>query len=90
MDPTRGAASSHEDATDPQEESLRARPRERGGGQGHQEQRDAESHQELADQRLVSFAEQLGQVELEIVLYYRDEALSARVGEVIADMEGLK
>jgi DNA-binding transcriptional LysR family regulator len=47
-------------------------------------------HQELADQRLVSFAEQLGQVELEIVLYYRDEALSARVGEVIADMEGLK
>ncbi len=44
------------------------------------------TRQELDDQRLVSYADQLGQVELDIVLYYRDEALSARVGEVIADM----
>jgi DNA-binding transcriptional LysR family regulator len=44
--------------------------------------------QELDDRKLVSFAEQLGQVELDIVLYYRDEALSARVGEVIADLGG--
>jgi len=43
--------------------------------------------QELDDQRLVCYAELLGQVELDIVLYYRDEALSAKVGEVIADME---
>jgi len=47
-------------------------------------------HKELDDQRLVCFAEQLGQVELDIVLYYRDEALSARVGEVIADLESLR
>ncbi|MCP4471779.1 MAG: LysR family transcriptional regulator [Gammaproteobacteria bacterium] len=42
--------------------------------------------QELDDQRLVSYTHQLGQVELDIVLYYHDEALPARVGEVIADM----
>jgi len=47
-------------------------------------------HQELNEQRLISYADQLGQVELDIVLYYRDEALPARVGEVIADMEGLR
>jgi DNA-binding transcriptional LysR family regulator len=44
--------------------------------------------QELDDQRLVSYVDQLGQVELDIVLYYRDEALSARVGEVIAELGG--
>ena len=43
--------------------------------------------QELDEHRLISYADQLGVVDLDIVLYYRDEALSARVGEVIADME---
>jgi DNA-binding transcriptional LysR family regulator len=47
-------------------------------------------HQELDDRRLVSYAEQLGQVGLDIVLHYRDDGLSARVGEVIADIEGLR
>ena len=39
----------------------------------------------------VAFGHLQGQaVEREIVLYYRDGALSARVGEVIADVEGLR
>jgi DNA-binding transcriptional LysR family regulator len=42
--------------------------------------------QELAERRLLSYADVLGEVELDIVLYYRDEAMPARVGEVIADM----
>lgn len=41
--------------------------------------------QELADRRLVSCVAELGEIELDIVLYYRDEGLAARVGEVIAD-----
>ena len=43
---------------------------------------------ELDDGRLVSFAAELGQAELDIVLYYRDESLSAQVGEALADMAG--
>ena len=43
--------------------------------------------QELADGRLVSYAGELGQIELDIVLYYRDEGLAQQVGEVIAAME---
>jgi hypothetical protein len=42
--------------------------------------------QELSDRRLVSYAAELGQIELDIVLYYRDEGLAIQVGEVIADM----
>jgi len=39
---------------------------------------------ELAAGSLVSLGELLGEVELEILLYYRDEALAARVGQAIA------
>lgn len=42
--------------------------------------------QELADNRLVSYEAEFGSTELDIVLFYRDEALAARVGEVIAQM----
>ena len=42
--------------------------------------------QELAEGRLLSYAEELGEVELDIVLYYRDEGLAKQVGEVIAAM----
>ena len=45
--------------------------------------------QELADQRLVSCARELGEIELDIVLYYRDEGLARQVGEVIAAMQWL-
>jgi len=38
---------------------------------------------ELAEGSCVSFAPQLGEVDLDIVLYYRDEALPAKVGQVI-------
>lgn len=40
--------------------------------------------QEIADGRLVSYGAQLGEVELDIVLYYRAEALALQVGEAIA------
>jgi DNA-binding transcriptional LysR family regulator len=43
--------------------------------------------QELADRRLVSCAPELGEIELDIVLYYRDEGLARQVGEVIVAME---
>jgi len=43
--------------------------------------------QELSDRRLLSCAPQLGEIELDIVLYYRDEGLARQVGEVIAAME---
>jgi DNA-binding transcriptional LysR family regulator len=42
--------------------------------------------QELADGRLLSLAEQLGDIELDIVLFYRDAGLAARVGDLIAAM----
>ncbi|MCP4877022.1 MAG: LysR family transcriptional regulator [Gammaproteobacteria bacterium] len=42
--------------------------------------------QELVDGRLVSFESELGETELNITLYYRDEAFATRVGEVIAEM----
>jgi DNA-binding transcriptional LysR family regulator len=42
--------------------------------------------QELADGRLLSCADQLGEIELDIVLFYRDAGLAARVGELIAEM----
>ena len=45
---------------------------------------------ELADQRLVSYADEFGETELDIVLYYRDEELIAKVGDVIAEMDYLQ
>jgi DNA-binding transcriptional LysR family regulator len=39
---------------------------------------------ELQQGRLLSCAAELGEIELDIVLYYRDEGLAAEVGEVIA------
>jgi len=41
---------------------------------------------EITQGRLLPLGAELGEIELEIVLYYRDEGLAARVGEVIADM----
>ena len=41
--------------------------------------------QELADKSLVSFAALLGEVELDILLYYRAETLAIKVGEAIAE-----
>ena len=40
---------------------------------------------ELAENRVVSYAGELGQSELGIALFYRDNGLAARVGEIIAD-----
>jgi DNA-binding transcriptional LysR family regulator len=45
--------------------------------------------QELADQRLISCACERGEIELDIILYYRGEGLAKQVGEVIAAMERL-
>jgi DNA-binding transcriptional LysR family regulator len=45
--------------------------------------------QELADQRLISCARERGEIELDIIPYYRDEGLAKQVGEVIAAMERL-
>jgi DNA-binding transcriptional LysR family regulator len=42
--------------------------------------------QELADGRLLSCADQLGEIELDIVLFYRGAGLAARVGNLIAQM----
>jgi len=42
--------------------------------------------QELTDNRVVSFADRLGQCELDIALFYRNEGLAAQVGEVIAEL----
>jgi DNA-binding transcriptional LysR family regulator len=41
---------------------------------------------ELQQERLLSCAAELGEIELDIVLYYRDEGLAAEVGEAIAAM----
>ena len=43
---------------------------------------------ELARGRLVSYAEELGETGLDIVLYYRDQGLAAQVGGVIAELKG--
>lgn len=40
--------------------------------------------QEIDEQLLVSYAAQLGQTELDIVLYYRDTELALRVAEILA------
>lgn len=40
--------------------------------------------QQIADNTLVSYGAMLGEVELDIVLYYRAEALAVKVGEAIA------
>ncbi|MCP4387436.1 MAG: hypothetical protein GY802_04010, partial [Gammaproteobacteria bacterium] len=40
--------------------------------------------QEIADNSLVSYGALLGEVELDIVLYYRTETLAVKVGEAIA------
>jgi DNA-binding transcriptional LysR family regulator len=45
--------------------------------------------QELAEHKLISYAAEFGEIELDIVLYYRDEKLAARVGDVIAEMDYL-
>ena len=42
---------------------------------------------ELTEGSCVSFAALLGEVELDILLYYRDEALPAKVGQVIAGFQ---
>jgi DNA-binding transcriptional LysR family regulator len=42
--------------------------------------------QELADERLVSYEAEFGSTGLDIVLFYRDEGLAAKVGEAIAQM----
>jgi len=41
---------------------------------------------ELAQGRLLSCAAELGEIELDIVLFYRDAGMAAQVGEVIATM----
>ncbi len=41
-------------------------------------------HQEIADNALVSYGELLGEVMLDVVLYYRAETLAVKVGEAIA------
>ena len=46
--------------------------------------------QELAEDKLVSYAAAFGEIELDIVLYYRDEKLAAQVGDVIAQMDYLR
>ena len=46
-------------------------------------------NQELDDQKLVSYAPEFGETTLDIVLYYRAEALAEQVGEVIAQMDYL-
>jgi len=46
--------------------------------------------QELADNKVITYADELGEIELDIVLYYRDEELAAKVGEVIAAMDCLQ
>jgi DNA-binding transcriptional LysR family regulator len=45
--------------------------------------------QELADGRLVSLAAELGEIELDIALFYRNEGLAARAGNLIAALEPL-
>ena len=44
---------------------------------------------ELDSGRLLACSEALGEIELDIVLHYRDEAKAARVGELIARQAGL-
>jgi DNA-binding transcriptional LysR family regulator len=46
--------------------------------------------QELAEHKIVSYAAELGEIELDMVLYYRDEGLAAKVGDVIAAMDYLR
>ena len=41
---------------------------------------------ELSEGVIVSLASLLGETELDIVLYYRDEALSAKVGQIISEL----
>jgi len=42
---------------------------------------------ELSEGTIVSFGSLLGETELDIVLYYRDEALPAQVGQIIAQFQ---
>ena len=46
-------------------------------------------NQELDDQRLVSFGPELGETDLDVVLYYRNEELAVKVGALIAEMDYL-
>ena len=43
---------------------------------------------ELETRRLLALDAELGEVELDIVLYYRDQGLAAKVGEAISELEG--
>jgi hypothetical protein len=45
---------------------------------------------ELASGQLLSCADELGEVELDIVLHYRDAGQAARVGELIARQAGIE
>ena len=45
--------------------------------------------QELEENKVVSYAAELGEIELDIVLYYRDEELAVKIGDVIAAMDCL-
>lgn len=42
--------------------------------------------QEIAENKLISYAAEFGEIELDIVLYFRDEELAVQVGDVIAAM----
>jgi len=42
---------------------------------------------ELSEGAFVSFGSLLGETELDIVLYYRDEALPAQAGRIIAEFQ---
>jgi len=44
---------------------------------------------ELAERRLHSYADELGQAEVDIVLYYRDTRLAEEIGAVIARQAGV-
>jgi DNA-binding transcriptional LysR family regulator len=46
--------------------------------------------QELADDKIVSYAKELGEVELDVVLYFRNEEFAVKVSEVVATMDYLQ
>ena len=43
---------------------------------------------ELSEGAIVSYGSLLGEIELDIVLYFRDEALPAKIGQIIAGFQG--
>ena len=42
---------------------------------------------ELSEGEFISFGSLLGETDLDIVLYFRDEGLPAKVGQIIAEFE---